>query len=214
MTAYTATASDKIAELLLAGHTIDYACEKGLIGGWGREAVLTVVMERSWHLDASGRIPLRDRPRRPAPARTLRGRRKPVAHGQQPPADVGAELLEQTPATTETPTERTAPDLIASGAAGTAPDPSGAGHGYAGPDAQPQVSPSRSSSEGTGGGLGASDAPAAPPAAPPTPVDVLAVGLAHPHPAVRAKAKLVMAAVDALCAALAQHPAERPGGLP
>lgn len=49
-------------------------------------------------------------------------------------------------------------------AVGTAPDSSEAGHGIAGPDAQPQVSPSRTRSE-DGGGRGASDAPATPPAA-------------------------------------------------
>ncbi len=63
----------------------------------------------------------------------------------------------------QTPTEEgTAPAPIAAGAAGTAPGAPASGHGYAGPDAQPQVSPSRSHA-GKDGGLGASDAVAGPP---------------------------------------------------
>lgn len=60
--------------------------------------------------------------------------------------------------TAQTPSEGTPP----TGGAGTAPAP--AGHGYAGPGAQPQVSPSRSRL-GEDGERGAPDAPAAPPVA-------------------------------------------------
>ncbi|TFV90419.1 hypothetical protein [Blastococcus sp. CT_GayMR16] len=87
----------------------------------------------------------------------------------------------------ETPTEGTAPGTIGADAAGTAPEPSGSGHGYAGPDAQPQVSPSRSHS-GEGGGLGASDAPAAPPAA----GDWLTQAQRSPHRAVARAAALTV----------------------
>lgn len=44
-----------------------------------------------------------------------------------------------------------------------------------------------------------------PPVATRPSVDVLQLGLEHPHPAVRAKAQLVAKAVDALCTALARH---------
>lgn len=248
---------DRMVELFVAGHSVDYVCEEGLAGGWTRGDVLTLVRQRGWPLDGSGRLPLRMRGthRRGAPQRVRDRVGRPLprplpAVGPRPVSPLAGvyAAVDEWSATPETPTERTAPEASVTDAAGTAPDPSGPGHGYAGPDAQgasdapPQVSPSRSSS-GKGGGLGASDAPAAPPAtgssddwawtwdpatksyssrgagdqrtpAPPvlppatataTPVDVLALGLEHAHPAVRAKAKLVQRAVDDLCTALTRH---------
>lgn len=137
---------DRIVELFASGYSQDYVCEQGVLWGWTRDDVLTVVKQRGWPLDKSGRLPLRMRPRTPSLAtRTARGARGP-----------------------KTPTEGTPPETVRAGGAGTAPDSPETGHGNAGPAAQPQVSPSRSHLPEDGGVLGASGAPAEDP----TPVAV------------------------------------------
>ncbi|TKJ24344.1 hypothetical protein [Blastococcus sp. CCUG 61487] len=174
---------DRIVELFVAGYSQDYVCEQGVTGGWTRRDVLTVVAQRGWPLDGSGRLPLRMRPQ---PQRRRTDRPSPPGHqrpGPRPVDSLAARTLaaEARASVTldgdtyvvggaytaaasrpRTSTEGTAPADV--DAAGTAPDSEEPGHGYAGPDAQPQVSPSRSH-PGEGGELGASDAPAEPPAA-------------------------------------------------
>lgn len=55
---------DRIAGLLQAGYSVDFAAEEGVHGGWTRMDVLRVASEHGWQLDKSGRIP---RPQRVAP---------------------------------------------------------------------------------------------------------------------------------------------------
>lgn len=222
---------DAMVELFRAGHSLDYVCEQGLAGGWTRDDVLTLVRQRGWPLDSNRRLPLsmQTRPARPRPGQrrppvgvvpiqplggvlgaiadwAQSGRTHPAIAVDQPAAENANEPASDVQSrpdigrgvAPQTPTEGTAPAPIAADAAGTAPDPTGTGHGYAGPDAQPQVSPSRSRRHGKGRGPGASDAPAGPPP------DLLAIGLAHPNPVVRAHAKRVARAIDDLCTALSR----------
>lgn len=77
------TADRRIAELLQAGYSVDFAAEEGVHGGWTRLDVLRVASERGWELDPSGRIP---RPQRlaPKPPAVLRPGR--VLDENSPPA--------------------------------------------------------------------------------------------------------------------------------
>lgn len=84
----TTTADTRIAELLEAGYSVDFAAEEGATKGWTRGDILRVASERGWTLDSSGRIP---RPLRPAP---------------RPPAQMRpGRVLDETPAH-PTPTQQ------------------------------------------------------------------------------------------------------------
>lgn len=219
-----AIAAAAIRELLLAGHTVDLASERGVTGGWTRADVMTVVRANGWNLDRSGRIPLRDRPRPTAAARP--GRRPPVGvvpvptvpnpalaavadWAETPPPAKPARRRRPLRAVAETPPVPPVEPEAPTGPPTDVEQPSDEQIDALVDAAEPLVEHQLAGEEPDPDDFMRLDDVAAvcelQRRVTPQPVDVLALGLEHRHPAVRAKAKLVARAVDDLFAALDRH---------
>lgn len=60
----TVKQSELITNLFMAGHGLDFVCERGVTGAtpWSRAVVLELVRIQGWELDGSGRVPRSQRP--------------------------------------------------------------------------------------------------------------------------------------------------------
>lgn len=84
MTAPPRTVDQRITDLFLAGHGLDYVSEQGVVWGWTRARAQQVVTGQGWELDRDGRLAHLN-PQPPAPPRPARPPRAPVTRRPVPP---------------------------------------------------------------------------------------------------------------------------------